>query len=46
LGLSALGIPCFACPPDLFPEMMAAAISRRDLAQWAAANGVVTTRPA
>lgn len=43
---SALGIPCFACTPDLFPEMMAAAISRRDLSQWAAANGVVTTRPA
>lgn len=42
---SALGIPCFACTPDLFPEMMAAAISRRDLSQWAAANGVVTTRP-
>lgn len=43
---SALGIPCFACTPDLFSEMMAAAVSRRDLAQWAAANGVVTTRPA
>src|SRR5215211_6783525 len=38
---SALGIPCFACTPDLFPELMAAAISRRDLSQWAAANGVV-----
>jgi Mg-chelatase subunit ChlD len=44
--LSALGVPCFACTPDLFPDMMAAAISRRDLAQWAAANNVVTTRPA
>ena len=43
---SGLGIPCFACTPDLFPDMMAAAISRRDLSQWAASHGIVTTRPA
>jgi Mg-chelatase subunit ChlD len=33
-----LGIPTFACTPDLFPDLMAAAIRREDLTQWAAAN--------
>jgi Mg-chelatase subunit ChlD len=42
---SELGIPCFACTPDLFPDLMAAAIGRRDIAQWAAANEIATTRP-
>jgi len=32
------GIPTFACTPDLFPELMAAAIQRRDLTTWAATN--------
>lgn len=39
--LCALGAPAFACTPDLFPDLMAAAIERRDLAQWAATNDVV-----
>lgn len=34
--LSELGIPAFACTPDLFPDLMAAAIERRDLKQWTA----------
>jgi hypothetical protein len=34
--LAELGVPSFACTPDLFPELMAAAINRQDLAQWAA----------
>lgn len=38
--LCALGVPAFACTPDLFPDMMAAAIEKRDLTQWAAANDV------
>jgi hypothetical protein len=33
-----MGIPTFACTPDLFPDLMAAAIARRDLKQWVAAN--------
>jgi Mg-chelatase subunit ChlD len=41
-ALADLGIPAFACTPDLFPDLMAAAIDRRDLGQWAAANDVVT----
>ncbi len=30
-ALAALGVPAFACTPDAFPEVMAAAIERRDL---------------
>jgi Mg-chelatase subunit ChlD len=33
-----LGIPTFACTPDLFPDLMAAAIRREDINQWAATN--------
>lgn len=44
-NLSALGIPSFACTPDNFPDLMAAAIQRRDLNQWAAERGVVASRP-
>ncbi|MDX6410367.1 MAG: hypothetical protein QOE13_3438, partial [Gaiellaceae bacterium] len=39
-ALAALGIPAFACTPDLFPELMAAAIERRDIGRWAATNGI------
>ena len=41
-ALAALGIPAFACTPDLFPELMAAAIQRRDIAAWAAGHGIAT----
>jgi hypothetical protein len=30
-ALAALGVPAFACTPDAFPELMAAAIQRQDL---------------
>jgi len=30
----------FACTPDLFPDLMAAAIGRHDLGQWASARGI------
>ena len=33
---AALGIPSFACTPNLFPDLMAAAIKKQDLAQWGA----------
>lgn len=42
--LAALGVPSFACTPDLFPELMAAAIKREDISTWAAARELVTTR--
>jgi hypothetical protein len=41
-ALAGMGIPVFACTPDLFPDLMAAAISRQDLGQWAAAHDIVT----
>lgn len=37
--LAALGVPTFACTPDLFPDLMAAAIRREDVATWAANRG-------
>jgi hypothetical protein len=40
-ALAALGIPAFACTPDLFPEFLAAAIERRDVAAWAAGHDIV-----
>ncbi len=42
--LTALGIPCFACTPDVFPDLMAAALQRRDISAWAASRGIVTSR--
>lgn len=42
--LAALGVPSFACTPDAFPGLMAAAIRRDDIGAWAAANGMVTSR--
>ena len=38
---SNLGIPVFACSPDKFPDMMAAAISKQDISQWAAKEDLV-----
>ncbi len=43
-AFSGLGVPAFACTPDLFPDLIAAAISRQDIGQWAAARNIVTTR--
>jgi hypothetical protein len=39
-ALSALEIPTFGCTPDKFPELMAAALKKRDLKQWAAETGL------
>ena len=44
-AFAALGIPAFACTPDLFPDLMAAAIERRDLQSWTAAQGLHTAAP-
>jgi Mg-chelatase subunit ChlD len=43
-AFAQLGIPAFACTPDLFPELMAAAIERQDLSMWAARNDIVAGR--
>lgn len=39
---ASLGIPSFACSPDQFPGLMAVAIARQDLSQWAAKEEIVT----
>jgi Mg-chelatase subunit ChlD len=36
--LAEMGIPSFACTPSIFPDLMAAAIEKRDLKQWASVN--------
>jgi len=39
--LSDLGVPVFACTPDKFPDLMAAALSKQDIAIWAAKEDLV-----
>jgi Mg-chelatase subunit ChlD len=41
---TALGAPAFACSPDLFPDLMAATIRKRDIGQWAATQNLVIER--
>jgi len=43
-ALDALGVPAFACTPHAFPDLIAAAIERRDLTRWAGDHGFVTQR--
>ena len=42
-ALAGIGVPAFACTPDQFPDLMAAAIERQDITAWAAANDIVTS---
>ena len=42
--LALLDVPGFACTPDLFPDLMAAAIKREDITQWAAQHELMTAR--
>ena len=39
--LAANNIPAFACTPDLFPDLMANALQKQNLFQWAATHDVV-----
>ena len=34
-ALAELGVAAFACTPDAFPDLMAAAIERRNITEWA-----------
>ncbi|MFO1059633.1 MAG: VWA domain-containing protein [Dongiaceae bacterium] len=43
-ALAALGCPVFGCTPDQFPELMAAALARADIAAWAASRGIALVR--
>ena len=40
--LLEIGVPSFACTPELFPDLMGAALGGQDIRQWAASNGIVT----
>lgn len=42
--MASLGIPVFACTPDKFPDLMAAALSKQDIALWAAKEELVTKK--
>ncbi|MBI1308073.1 MAG: VWA domain-containing protein [Bacteroidetes bacterium] len=38
--LAQLGIPVFGCSPDLFPDLMAAAIAKHSISTWAGNQGI------
>lgn len=44
--IAALGAPVFACTPNQFPSLMAAALRRQDLHAWAATEDIKLVRPA
>ena len=44
-ALTQIGVPAFACTPDLFPELMAAAIDGRDISTWAAEYDILVAAP-
>lgn len=44
-ALASVGVAAFGCTPDRFPDLMAAAIERRDLGRWAGEQGLVTAAP-
>ena len=43
---AAMGVATFACTPDKFPDLMAAAINKQNIGEWASANEIVTASPA
>jgi len=42
--IAAMGCPVFACTPDKFPDLMAAALMRHDIHQWAASQEIALVR--
>jgi hypothetical protein len=42
--IAGMGCPVFACTPDQFPELMATALTRQDIGEWAAANDIAVVR--
>ncbi len=45
-ALASIGVPCFACTPDRFPDVMAEALAKRDVAGWASRQGIFVARGA
>lgn len=44
--IAAMDCPVFACTPDQFPDLMAAALTRQDISQWAGARDIALVRGA
>jgi hypothetical protein len=44
--IAAMDCPVFACSPDHFPDLMAAALTRQDIGQWASTNEIAVIRAA
>jgi len=42
--MASLGIPVFACTPDKFPDLMAAALSKQDIGLWASNMDLITRK--
>jgi hypothetical protein len=42
--IAGMDCPVFACTPDQFPALMATALGRQDVGQWAAANDIAVVR--
>jgi hypothetical protein len=42
--LANIGIPSFACTPDLFPDLISQVLSKKDLNMWAATHDIILTR--
>ena len=45
-AMAGFGVPAFACTPDHFPALVAAALQKRDVSAWAAEQGIATQRGA
>ncbi len=43
-ALASMGASVFACTPDKFPELMAVALQRGDIAAWAASSDIALIR--
>lgn len=43
-AFAAMGCPVFACTPDQFPDLIAAALKREDISNWAAARDIACVR--
>lgn len=42
--LADLGVPVFACTPDKFPDLMAAALTKQDISLWAAKEDLIVKK--
>ena len=45
-AFASMGCPVFACTPDQFPELMASAVKRADIWDWAASRDIALIRGA